>query len=87
MTWTFEFTRKAQKQFDALDNAVQSRIKQAVTKKLVVNPRAYLIPLRGDRAGLFKFRVGAYRLLCSLDDERLYVVVVKVKHRKAVYRR
>ena len=87
MAWTFEFTRKAQKQFDALDSAVQSRIKQAVTKKLVVNPRAYLIPLHGDRAGLFKFRVGAYRLLCSIDDDRLYVVVVKVKHRQAVYRR
>ena len=87
MAWTFEFTRKAKKQFDALDSAVQSRIKQAVSKKLMVNPRAYLIPLRGDRAGLFKFRVGAYRLLCSLDDDRLYVVVVKVKHRQAVYRR
>ena len=80
MAWTFEFTRKAQKQFDALDSAVQS-------KKLVVNLRAYLIPLHGDRAGLFKFRVGAYRLLCAVDDERLYVVVVKVKHRQAVYRR
>ena len=81
------FEKHARKQFFKLSRDVQKRLTQAIDSKLVVDPRAHLIPLRGDRAGLFKFRVGAYRLLCAVDDDRLYVVVVKVKHRKAVYRR
>ena len=81
------FEKHARKQFFKLSRDVQKRLTRAIDSKLAVDPRAHLIPLRGDRAGLFKFRVGAYRLLCSLDDDRLYVVVVKVKHRKVVYRR
>ena len=81
------FEKQAKKQFFKLNRDVQKRLTRAIDSKLAVNPKAYLIPLHGDRAGLFKFRVGKYRLLCSLDDERLYVVIVKVKHQKAVYRR
>lgn len=87
MAWTFEFSKKAQKQFDALDTAVKSRIKRAVLERLVVNPKQHLIPLMGDMAGLYKFRIGDYRLLCSRNDEELRVLVVKVKHRKDVYRK
>ena len=81
------FEKHARKQFFKLSRDVQKRLTRAIDSKLAVNPRAHLIPLCGDRAGLFKFRVGKYRLLCSLDDNRLYVVIVKVKHRQAVYRR
>ena len=87
MSWTFEFSKKAEKQFKKLDTTVQSRIKKAILERLVVNPKLALIPLTGDRSGFYKFRVGDYRLLCSRDDEKLYVLVVKIKHRKEVYRR
>jgi len=79
MAWTFEFTKKAQKQFDAFDSKTQSRIKKAVLEKLVVNPKEYLIPLTGDKAGFYKFRVGDYRLLCSRDDDNFHVLIVKAK--------
>ena len=86
MTWTFEFSKKAEKQFKKLDDAIQSRIKKAVLERLVVNPKLTLIPLTGDKTGLYKFRVEDYRLLCSRNDEKLHVLVVKVRHRKEVYR-
>ncbi len=86
MTWRVEFSKQAAKQFKMLDAAIQSRIKKAVLEKLIVNPKLALIPLTGDKAGFYKFRVGDYRLLCSRDDENLYVLVVKVKHRKDVYK-
>jgi mRNA interferase RelE/StbE len=86
MTWTFEFSKNAEKQFKKLDVTVQSRIKKAVLERMVINPKLALIPLAGDKVGLYKFRVGDYRLLCSRDDDTLHVLVVKVKHRKDIYR-
>ena len=86
MGWTFEFSQQAEKQFKKLDAVVQSRIKKAVLERLVVNPKLALIPLTGDRSGFYKFRVGNYRLLCSKDNKKLYVLVVKVMHRKEVYK-
>ena len=85
MTWTFEFSKKAEKQFKKLDDIIQSRIKRAVFERLVTNPKLALIPLTGDKSNLYKFRVGDYRLLCLRDDEKLHVLVIKVKHRKDVY--
>lgn len=84
--WTFAFSKKAQKQFDKLDTHIQSRIKEAVLQKLVINPKQHLIHLAGDKAGLYKFRVGDYRLLCSKDDDQFYVLVVRVKHRRDAYK-
>ncbi len=86
MTWIFKFSKKAEKQFKKLDAKIQSSIKKAVYERLVVNPQLALIPLTGDKAGLYKFRIGDYRLLCSRNDKKLHVLVVKVKHRKEVYR-
>lgn len=48
-------------------------------QRVSVNPKEYLIPLFGNKAGL-------YRILYSRDDERIHVLVVKVKHRCEVYR-
>lgn len=87
MKWTFEFSKKAEKQFTKLDKTIQSRIKKAVLERLVVNPKLVLIPLTGDKKGFYKFRVGDYRLLCSKDDEKFYVLVLKVKHRKEIYKK
>jgi mRNA interferase RelE/StbE len=84
--YKIEFEQRAKKQFYKLSREVQERLTKAIDEKLSVNPKEYLIPLTGDKSGLYKFRVGDYRLLCSKDDEKLHVLVVKVKHRREVYR-
>ncbi|GAW86709.1 mRNA interferase RelE/StbE [Bathymodiolus platifrons methanotrophic gill symbiont] len=84
--YKIEFGQRAKKQFYKLSREVQERLTKAIDEKLSVNPKEYLIPLAGNKAGLYKFRVGDYRLLCSRDDEELHVLVVKVKHRREVYR-
>ncbi len=81
-----EFNLKAKKQFYKLSRAIQERLTKAIDEKLSINPKEYLIHLVGDKSGLYKFRAGDYRLLCSRDDEKLYVLVVKIKHRKDVYK-
>ena len=87
MVWQIEFTKPATKQIKILDKQVQLRIKTEIQKKLTTNdPNQFLIPLTGDLSGFFKFRVGGYRLLCKKDNEKLIVTVVKVKHRREVYK-
>ena len=57
------FEKKARKQFFKLNREVQERITKAIDEKLAVNPEAYLICLVSDKSGLYKFRVGDYRIL------------------------
>ena len=85
MNWTLKFTKQAEKQFKSLDKYIQSKIKKAISEKLFTNPNLYLQPLLGDKSGLYKFRVGDYRLLCAKEDRELIIMVVKVKHRRDVY--
>jgi mRNA interferase RelE/StbE len=86
MDWKIEFTKQSQKKFNSLDSSVKLRIKKYILEKLIINPKLYLIPLLGDKSGFYKFRVGDYRLLCVREDLKYIITVVKVKHRKEVYK-
>lgn len=85
MNWTIEFTKDSSKQIQALDKQIQLRIRDAIIKKLTINPEIYLEQLVGDKKGFYKFRVGDYRLICSKEGKKLLIMVVKVKHRREVY--
>ena len=86
MTWIIEFTDTAAKQVLSLDVQIQIRIRDAIRDKLVKNPDIYLKSLSGDKSGLYKFRVGDYRLLCAKSGQNRFVItVVKVAHRSEVY--
>ena len=87
MSWRIEFTRAAAKQIRALDPALQARIHRAITDKLLLDPRAHLLPLQGELRGVCKFRVGPVRLLCIRRDKHLLITVVKVARRRDAYRR
>ncbi len=86
MTWTLEFSAKAEKEIKALDQQIQRRIRDSIKEKLVSNPNHFLIPLVEKFSGLFKFRIGDYRLICEKYDHKFLVIVIKVKHRKEAYK-
>jgi mRNA interferase RelE/StbE len=50
------------------------------------DPRRTGEALHGELAGLWKYRVGDYRLLCRIEDARLVVLVVRIGNRREVYR-
>ena len=51
------------------------------------NPRSIGQALRGSELGEFwKYRVGDYRLICKIEDDRLLILVLRVGHRKEIYR-
>lgn len=49
------------------------------------DPRSLASSLSAELSGLWRFRVGDYRLICRLEDERLVVLVLSVGHRRRVY--
>ncbi|MEI6745635.1 MAG: type II toxin-antitoxin system RelE/ParE family toxin [Methylococcaceae bacterium] len=49
------------------------------------NPRLQGLALQGDLKGLWRYRVGDYRLVCQINDGELIVLVVEIGHRSVVY--
>lgn len=84
--WQVEFTKGADKDFSKLAPEIRKRIDKEIEEKLLTNDaEKYLKALTGDKAGFYKFRVGDYRLLCSKEENRLIITVIKIAHRREVY--
>lgn len=86
--WRIEITRTAEKQIRKLDRVAQRSIIQFLRERLEVadNPRQLGKPLHGDKGGLWRYRVGDYRVICDIQDVGITVLVLRVGHRKDIYR-
>lgn len=49
------------------------------------NPRSLGKGLTSDKVGLWRYRVGDYRVICKIEDETITVLVLAVGHRKNIY--
>ncbi len=78
------FTPKAEKQLEKLPKDIQPRVINSL-KRIRVRPQAHLIKLVGDPA--YKLRVGNYRVLIDIQNNKLILLVIKIGHRKKVYKR
>nr|KGA08100.1 MAG: toxin RelE [actinobacterium acMicro-1] len=85
MTFRLRFTPAVNKQISKLDKPVAARIKRYLVNLDLTNPRSTGKPLAGDTA-LWRYRVGDYRILASISDEEVLVLVVDIDHRSRVYR-
>lgn len=86
--WRIEITRTAEKQITKLSRAAQKIIQRFLSERLLPaeNPRQWGKPLHGEKRSLWRYRVGDYRLICDIQDEKLVVLLLEVGHRKEVYR-
>ncbi len=84
--WKIVFNKDSNKELFKLSCEVRKRIQKSVNEKLAKNPNHFLIPLVGKFSGLYKFRIGDYRLICEKHNHKLIVVVVKIGNRKEVYK-
>ncbi len=87
MAWRIEITNTAKKQLSKLDRQVQTEIVRYLRERIGTDddPRRYGAPLRKELAGRWKYRVGAYRLICEIQDEKILILVLMVGHRSKVY--
>ena len=89
MAWKIEFTETALRQLDSLDKQVALRIAKFLQQRIspLKNPRSIGQALTGERFGEFwKYRVGDYRLIAKIEDNRLVIVIVELGHRREIYR-
>jgi mRNA interferase RelE/StbE len=85
MSWKVIFTKRGEKDLKSLPIEVKRAISKAINTKLLPNPDSALIPLKGKLKGIYKFRVGAYRILCEKRSQTLVIIVVKIGYRKDIY--
>lgn len=88
MIWKVEWDDRARKELRKLDQDVQKRILNYMRKHICskLNPRRLGKSLCHDRTGLWRYRVGDYRIICEIADEQVLVLVLALGHRREVYR-
>ncbi len=87
MVWNVEITQTAFKQLQKLDRKWQSLILDYLEDEIapLVDPRQRGKALVGDKKGLWRYRVGDYRIICEIQEERLLIAAVTIGHGKDVY--
>ena len=84
--YRIRFTPEAQRNLEALPKAGQRRLDARIIQ-LTANPRPPgVITLQGEQ-GLLRLCVGDYRIIYRIEDEVLLVIVIRIGHRREVYRR
>lgn len=86
MAWTIEFARSAEKELSKLERPVAGRILHFLKERVSADPRSVGEPLKGTLSEFWRYRVGSYRLYAEIQDEKVTVLIVKVGHRRDVYR-
>lgn len=83
---TVIFADKARKEFLKLDKPIQKQIQTFIVKlQGLEDPRSSGKALAGNLAGRWRYRVGDYRLVCEIDDEKIIITILRIGHRKNIY--
>lgn len=87
MGWLIEFDEAAEKDLAKLGQQARKDILNFLRKRIAdrENPRDFGEGLRKNLSGLWKYRVGDYRVIAEIQDQRLVVLVVRVGHRRRIY--
>ena len=87
MAWTVEVSDISEKQLRKLDRPIQKRLLDWLDDRIegCKNPRHFGEPLRGDVNGLWRYRVGNYRVICEIQEQQLVVLALAVGHRRGMY--
>jgi len=85
--YTVVFKKTAEKEFSKLDKYSQKQIQIYINKYIASsNPRENGKALRHNWAGHWRYDIGKYRIICDIQDDICTIVVIKVGHRREVYR-
>lgn len=87
MTYKVEYTEQAIKELKKIDKHTQFFILAWIEKNLVdcENPRQHGKGLTANRRGEWRYRVGDYRIIAEIEDDKVIILVLTVGHRREVY--
>lgn len=79
-----EYAKGVVRDLKDLPKEIKRRALQVIEESLATDPRIGR-PLTGPYKGLWKYRVGDYRIVYAIEDKKLVVFVLRIRHRKDVY--
>jgi mRNA interferase RelE/StbE len=85
--WELIFNEKSYKKFKRLPKDIQKRINSYFKDRVLssIDPTVYAKELVGDLRGLWRFRVGDYRIIAVIHMNEMVIVSIDVAHRKEIY--
>ena len=88
MAWTLRISETARRQLKKLDPSTAQGLLRYLNRLLLQteDPRQRGKALTANLSGLWRYRVGDYRVICQIEDDHLVVLVVGLSHRRDVYR-
>jgi mRNA interferase RelE/StbE len=84
MTYEIIFSDNALTQLKKLEHSIQERIIKSL-ERIRIRPEAYVTKLVGDPG--YRLRVGDYRVIIDIDKEKLHILIIKIGHRKNIYKK
>lgn len=87
MKYHVEVTPRFEKEFRKLDRYTQRMIKAWIDKNLMdcTNPRQHGKGLTANRSGQWRYRIGDYRMICEIKDDKLVILALTIGHRREIY--
>jgi mRNA interferase RelE/StbE len=80
-----QFKKSVKKDLRRIGETESLRILKTIKEKLIPDPRVGK-PLKGIDVDIWSFRVGNYRVLYNFNDKDLIVLVIRINHRREVYK-
>ena len=87
MAWTVEWDERAVRDARKLEPQIRQSIIKYLRERISTDedPRRFGKPLVAQMSGLWRYRVGDYRIVCRIEDDKVVVLVVAVGHRSKIY--
>lgn len=88
MKYDVIFSKTALKQFKKMDNYTKLMLINWIEKNLsnCEDPRIHGKALKGNLKNQWRYRVGDYRILCDIEDDKLIILVINIGHRREIYK-
>lgn len=89
MAWKIKYLKSIQKEIRKINKGEQKKIREYLEERIANadDPRKFGKALKGTHSEFWRYRVGQYRIICEIDDSEIVILVIRIGHRKDVYRK
>lgn len=87
LDWKIKWEERAFKELKKLDQSAQREILHYLNERIATdkNPRRFGKALTANKSGLWRYRIGDFRMICQIQDHELIILILRVAHRRLVY--
>lgn len=87
--YSVDYTEQAIKELKKIDNNTKKLILAWIGKNLegCIDPRQYGKGHTANRSGQWRYRIGDYRLIAEIEDEKITILILTVGHRSDIYKK